>query len=97
VDNRVKGLAGKTKSQKRKILLLGSSHVRDIGPMLQENLGTEYEVTSIFKPNAPLALFIEHLGNLGKDLTKEDLIVRVGGPGRVWIEITITCSERTLT
>jgi hypothetical protein len=41
-------LAGKTESQKRKILLLGSSHAREIGPKLQEHLGTGYEVTCIF-------------------------------------------------
>jgi hypothetical protein len=35
---------------KRKILLLGSSHGRGIGPMLQENLCSNFEVSSIFKP-----------------------------------------------
>jgi hypothetical protein len=55
VHQKVKSLAEKTKSQKRKILLLGSSRGRDIGHMLQEKLGTEYGVTSIFKPSAPLA------------------------------------------
>lgn len=89
VDQKVRSLAGKlknqqikkSKNQKRKIVLLGSSHGQDIGPMLQEKLGTEYEVTSIFKPNAPLANVIEDLENLGKDLTKQDHIVIVGGPG----------------
>jgi hypothetical protein len=81
VDQKVRPLEGKTKSQKRKIVLLGSSHGQDIGPMLQEKLGTEYEVTSIFKPNAPLANVIEDLGNLGKDLTRQDNIVIMGGPG----------------
>ena len=94
VDQEVRSLAKKAKyqeiktskikklqNQKRKIVLLGSSHGRNIGPMLQEKLGTEYIVTSIFKPNAPLANVIEDLGNLGKDLTKQDHIVIVGGPG----------------
>jgi hypothetical protein len=49
--------------------------------MLQEKLCTEYEGTSIFKPNTPLANVVEDLGNLGKDLTKQDHIVLVGGPG----------------
>jgi hypothetical protein len=48
--------------------------------MLQNHLGTECEVTSIFKPNAPLEN-VEDLANLGKDLTKEDHIVIVGWPG----------------
>jgi hypothetical protein len=39
VDQKVRPLSGKTKSQKRKTVLLGSSHGRDIGPMLQEKLG----------------------------------------------------------
>ena len=58
-----------------------SSHGRDIGPMLQKHLGTEYKVTSIFKPNVPLENVVEGLANLGKDLTKKDHIVIVGGPG----------------
>jgi hypothetical protein len=33
-NNKIKPLAGKTKSQKRNILLLGSSHGREVGPML---------------------------------------------------------------
>jgi hypothetical protein len=72
---------GKTKSQKRKILLLGSSHRREVRPMLQEHLGTEYVATSIFKPNAPLVNVVEDLRKLGKDFTKQDRIVILGGPG----------------
>jgi hypothetical protein len=34
---------GKNKS-KRKILLLGSSHARGIGLMLQENLGSKFDI-----------------------------------------------------
>jgi len=48
--------------------------------MLQKHLGTDYEVTSIFKPNVPLKN-VEDLANLGKDLTRKDHIVIVGGPG----------------
>jgi hypothetical protein len=49
-------------------------------PMLQENLGTKFDVVSIFKPNAPLAKVVEDLGKLGKGLTKQDHII-VGGSG----------------
>jgi hypothetical protein len=80
-DTKIKSPTGKSKSQKKKILLLGSSHGRDIGPMLQKHLATEYEVTSIFKPNAPLENVVEDVANLGTDLTKKDHIVVVGGPG----------------
>ena len=47
--------------------------------MLQKHSGSEYEVTSIFKPNAPLAN-VEDLENLSKDLTKKNHTVIVGGP-----------------
>jgi hypothetical protein len=80
VDKKEKPLAGKT-NKKRQILVLGSSHGREIGPMLQEHLGTDYEVTSIFNPNAPLANVVEDLGKLGKNLTKQDHVVIVEGPG----------------
>jgi hypothetical protein len=32
--------------------------------MLQENLGTKFDVMSIFKPNATLAKVVEDLGKL---------------------------------
>jgi hypothetical protein len=48
--------------------------------MLQENLGTEREITSIFKPNAPLADVDEDLWKLGNDVAKRDHI-KIGGPG----------------
>jgi hypothetical protein len=64
-----------------KIVLLGSSHGTEIGPVLQEHLGTEYEITSILKLIAPLANVTEHPGKLGNDLTKWDHIITVKGPG----------------
>jgi hypothetical protein len=48
--------------------------------MLKESLGKGFDIVSIFKPNAPLAN-VEDLAKLGKDLTKQDHIVVVGGPG----------------
>jgi hypothetical protein len=56
--------------KRKKILLLGSSHDRKIGPMLQENLGTKFDMCSIFKPNAPLAKVVEDIRKLGKGPTK---------------------------
>jgi len=78
-DMKIKSLTGKS-VRKKKILLLGSSHGRNIGPLLQNHFGTEYEATSIFKPNARLENIVEDLENLGKDLTKKAHIVIVGGP-----------------
>jgi hypothetical protein len=74
----VKSFAGKSE-RKRKVLLLGSSHGRDIGSMLKENLSNKFYIVNIFKPNAPLGK-VEDLGKLGKGLTKQDHIVIVGGP-----------------
>ena len=41
----------------------------------------EYEVTSIFKPNAPITN-VEDLGKLHKHLTKEDHIIIVAGTNK---------------
>jgi hypothetical protein len=57
----LKSFTVKTERNKRKILLLGSSHGREIGPMLPENLGTKSDMGSIFKPNAPLAKALEDI------------------------------------
>jgi hypothetical protein len=50
--------------KKRKILLLGSSHGKEIAPMLKESLGKDFDIVSIFKPNAPLANVVEDLGKV---------------------------------
>jgi len=74
-DMKIKSLTRKSNSQKEKILLLGSSHGRNTGPLLQNHLGTEYEVMSIFKPNVPLENIVEDLENFGKDLTKKTILL----------------------
>jgi hypothetical protein len=56
--------------KKRKTVLLGSSNGRGMGPMLQETLGSKFEVCSIFKPNTPLANVFEDVRKPDKDLTK---------------------------
>ena len=67
------------KIQKKKILLLGSSHEREIGPMFLEHVGTQHDITSIFEPNEPFANVVEDLRKLGNDFTKRDHIIIVGG------------------
>jgi len=47
--------------------------------MLKEHLGSEYEITNIFKPNAPLADVDEYLEKPGNDLTTRYHIIIVGG------------------
>jgi hypothetical protein len=49
--------------------------------MLQENLGTKYDMCSIFKPSDPHAKLVMDIGNIYKGLTKQDHIIIVGGPG----------------
>jgi hypothetical protein len=78
---------------KRNILLLGSSHGKDIGPMLQGELRTKFDICSIFKPNAPLAKVVEDVGKLGKSFTNQDYIITVGGSGNsqviAWLKTII--------
>jgi hypothetical protein len=80
VNISVEKLERKKERKKRKILL-GSSHGRGMGQMLQENLGSKFEVCSIFKPNSPLKNVVEDARKLGTDLTKKDHIAIVGGAG----------------
>jgi hypothetical protein len=68
-------------SSKNKILLLGSSHAREVGPMLKDSVGKRFDIVSIVKPNAALTNAAEDLSKLGKDCTTKDHIVIVGGPG----------------
>lgn len=67
--------------RKKKVLLLGSSHGRGVGQVLQSKLGSGYQVTSFFKPSASLGQVTEDVGSLCKDFTKEDTVVIVGGAG----------------
>jgi len=51
----------------------------EIGPMLQEHLLTEYEITSIFKSNAPPANVTVDLRKHGYFIKRDHSII-VGGP-----------------
>jgi hypothetical protein len=61
-----------------KILLLGSSHARKIGPMLGQTLGKKFDIVSIAKPNAPLSNDAEVLGKVVKILPSR---ITLGVPG----------------
>jgi len=54
-------------------------------PIIQEHLGTECEITSTFKLNAPLGNAVEDMGKLDKDRTNRDYIIIVGGSGNTTI------------
>jgi hypothetical protein len=67
---------------KRNFLLVGSSHRREVSPMVQGNVETKYDMGSIFKPNDPHAKFFEDILKIHKGLTKQDHITIVGGLGK---------------
>jgi len=50
------------------------------GPLFEEHLDTEYEVTSIVKPSARLAYVVVDLEKHGNDFTKRHHVIG-GGPG----------------
>jgi hypothetical protein len=68
------------KCNTKKVLLVGSSHVRGLCEHLHSILGDEYMVTNIFKPNATHGNVVVELKELSKDFTKDHVII-VGGPG----------------
>ncbi|XP_049842200.1 uncharacterized protein LOC126292312 [Schistocerca gregaria] len=73
--------SGKSSNRKRKVLLLGSSHGRGVGQLVQEKLGADYQVTSLFKPSARLSQVIEDIGPLCRDFDKNDEVIVIGGAG----------------
>jgi hypothetical protein len=70
----------KKKKECKKVLLLGSNG-RGLSDRLRSVLGSEYIITSIFKPNAELRNVAKDLKALSKDMTKDDHVIIVGGPG----------------
>lgn len=62
-------------------MLLGNSHGRGVGQMLQEKLGDRYQITSIFKTSACLSQVIEDVGPLCNGFTKQNHVMVVGGAG----------------
>lgn len=73
--------SGKKVTRKKRVLLLGSSHGRGVGQLVQEKLGAGYQVTSFVKPSASLSQVTESLGKLCQDFDKEDQVLIVGGAG----------------
>jgi hypothetical protein len=58
--------------------------------MLVENVGKKCGIIIVVKPNALLINVVEDLIQLGKNVTKLDYTVIVGGPGTAWIGFIIT-------
>lgn len=75
------------------MLFLGSRRGRNIGQGPQRALKDEYNVTSIFKPNADLNNITGNIANLCKYFTKEYHITIIGGPRKNNYEIEKRISD----
>lgn len=73
-----KKTVGKPKP-KKKLLFLADSHGRYCAEKLTRDLGHEYDVCTIFKPNAKLNQVIEDIDKLTKDFTVKDAVIIQGG------------------
>jgi hypothetical protein len=96
VENKVKPLARNTKHQKRKILLLGSSNGREIGPMLNEHLAL-YMKSQVFLSPMHHLLMLRTWGRMVMTLPSEIILLLWKGQETAWIEITSTRLKRTST
>lgn len=65
--------------RKSKVLILADSNGRGCSRILQEELGSRFEVKSFFKPNAKFSDVTRDIGKLGKNHTDEDFIVVLAG------------------
>lgn len=68
----------------KKVLLLHSRHGRGMSELAQNCMGSDYQVTRIFKPSAALSYVTCDLGSLGKDLGKDHHVIIVGLQITVW-------------
>jgi hypothetical protein len=70
-----------SKSNIKKVLLLGGSHGRGLRECLISTLGDEHMLTNIYKPHAMLGNVVGELKALSKDFSKNDHVIVVAGPG----------------
>jgi len=62
-----------------KVLIIGDSHARNCADLLQDNLSTDFKVTSFVKPGASMNEIVNTARNEIKTLQSDDLIVVWGG------------------
>lgn len=67
------------KLPRRRILVIGDSHARGCSAILNEQVGADYSVEGVVKPNARLCDVVKDVGKLAADFTKEDHVVVIGG------------------
>lgn len=63
----------------RRVLIIGDSHARGCSSILSEQLGHDFSVSGIVKPNARLCDVVRDVGKLAADFDKNDHIVVFGG------------------
>lgn len=80
----------KEKRKKHRILLLADSHGRGCSSLLQDELGEECTVQSVFKPNAKLNAVVENCKILTDGFTESDCVVIVGGTNDIKSDIQIS-------
>jgi signal recognition particle GTPase len=67
------------KTEKHKVLVIGDSHARKCATLLQDNLGTNYEVSSFLKPGAQMNEITKTAKEEIKSMKYEDVVVVWGG------------------
>lgn len=64
---------------KPKVLIIADSHGRLCGKILQGKLKEDFQVLSIYKPNAKFHRVVENIDALTSSFTKQDYVVLMGG------------------
>ena len=64
---------------KHKVVIIGDSHVRNCSTFLQDNLNTDYKVSSFVKPGALMNEITRTAKEELKSLKKDDLVIVWGG------------------
>jgi len=64
---------------RRKVILLGDSHIRGCSDKLADLLGNSYSVIGITKPNANLSAITDSINLKRKKLTSKDTVILCGG------------------
>lgn len=69
----------KTNNRKNKVLVLADSHGRGCWDLLNKKLNNEFEVSVVFKPNAPLKEVVRLAKSSLNDLDVNDHLIILGG------------------
>lgn len=69
----------KTNNRKNKVLVFADSHGRGCWDLLNKKLNNEFEVSVVFKPNAPLKEVVRLAKSSLNDLDVNDHLIILGG------------------